>query len=172
METITAELEQQLPLLVNLLEGEVNHYRLLIEDLKEESECLKQVAVEPMMRVIKSVEHQVQQILSFREPLQKCLGRVLDSLGKEKGERTLTELLKVIPAPYYKKLKNCQIILRQFKEEVNRINTQNKSFIQDSLGTIEDLISRIYQPAESSGYILNGQNKLFLYQSLSVNRKV
>jgi hypothetical protein len=167
-------LEVDLNSLCQLMEEEISAHHLLIGEMKKESECLRKGSTDSLAEVVKKIEQHREVILALQNRIQKSIRNVLDFHGKrEEMENNLTSLLTVLPPPYHEKVKSYQRTLRQLRAWVQKINDQNKVFIEECLTYLRDLISWLIHPAlESPGYIQTGQEKTTVHFPRALDREV
>ena len=84
------ELRDHLNLLYQLMDQEISHYSLLIQEMKKESECLRQGSTESLIHIVHSIEHHTETIHGLRETIQETIGKILSNRRKRaSGEDTL-----------------------------------------------------------------------------------
>jgi hypothetical protein len=167
-------LEVNLNLLCQLMEEEISAHHLLIEEMKKESECLRKGSTDSLTEVVKKIEQHRERILSLQDRIRESIHKILDFHGKgEETENKLTSLLMVLPPPYHEKVKSYQSTLRQLKGWVQKINDQNKLFIEEFLTYLRDVISWLMHPSlESPGYIQTGREKTTVPFPRALDREV
>jgi len=160
--------------LCQLMEEEISAHHLLIEEMKREWECLRKGSTDSLVESVKKIEERRKRILTLNDKIQESIREVLKVHGKsgEMGDG-LTGLLTVLPPPYHEKVKSYQRNLGQLKGWVQKINDQNKSFIEECLTYLRDIISWVTHPAlESPGYIQTGQEKTTVPLPRALDREV
>jgi chromosome segregation ATPase len=169
-----SSLKVDLNSLCQLVEEEISAHHLLIEEMKREWECLRKGSADSLTEVVKKIEQHRETILSLQDRIQESIHKILDFHGKGgEIENNLTSLLMVLPPPYHEKVKSYQSTLRQLKGWVQKINDQNKLFIEEFLTYLRDVISWLVHPAlESPGYIQTGREKTTVPFPRALDREV
>ncbi len=159
--------------LYDLLEEEIFHYHLLVEELKKESDHLRRGSVDSLTESLQSLEIHAAAIRKVHESIQKTVGKTLALLSPGEAERGLSRLLAVLPPEDAKPIQSYQNTLDRMKIRIARINERNKSYIQESMNYWKDLVSLLAEPlAESPVYVQNGKKSVSASLSLTLNRKV
>jgi hypothetical protein len=156
------------------MEEEISAHHLLIEEMKKESECLRKGSTDSLTEVVKKIEQHREAIVSLQNRIQESIRKVLDFHGK-RGEmgNNLTSLLMVLSPPYHEKVKSYQRNLGQLKGWVQKINDQNRLFIEEFLTYLRDVISWLIHPdLESPGYIQTGREKTTVPLPRALDREV
>ncbi len=159
--------------LYDLLEEEIFHYHLLVEELKKESEHLRRCSVNSLTESLQSLEIHAAAIRKVHESIRKSVGKTLALLSPGEAERGLSRLLAVLPPEDAGPIKSYQNTLARMKIRIARINERNKSYIRESMNYWKDLVSLLAEPLpESSVYVQNGKKSVSPSLSLTLNRKV
>jgi hypothetical protein len=157
--------------LYDLLEEEIFHYHLLVEELKKESEHLRRGSVDSLTESLQSLEIHAAAIRKVHESIQKTVGLALLSPGE--AERGLSRLLAVLPPEDGGPIKSYQNTLGRMKIRMARINERNKNYIKESMNYWKDLVSLLAEPlAESPVYVQNGKKSVSASLPRTLNRKV
>jgi hypothetical protein len=168
-----SDLEKDLTGLYQLLEQEILSYQQLIEVLKKESECLRMNSTDTLMKIVKEIEYHTEMILNLEDTIKKWIGKILSHFGKEEAEQTFSALLSVLPPSYHGQINSYQRTLSRLKGWINQINQKNKSFIQDYLIFLTDLISSLVHPvAEPPAYLRTGHQPSLAHHSVVLYREV
>jgi hypothetical protein len=167
-------LESDLHSLYRLLEEEVSIHRLLMQEIKKESECLRQSSVSSLMEVSKSIEEKTELIRGLMKEEQEVINKMLIPYDpKGQAERNLKDLLEVLTLPDRQRIKRYQKTLNELKERIQKTNDQNKIFTQECLNYISELISCLVQPvSESPGYTPKGDQSPLSTLSRTLYREV
>lgn len=167
------DLKDQLNLLYQLMDQEISHYHLLIQTMKKESECLRQGATEPLIRILRSINHHTETIHGLRETIQETLGNILNTSGRGETEKTLSSLCAFLPSSDRKRIKLYQGTLTKLQAWAAQVNDLNKAIVQEALAHLRGLISLLIGPAEEPpGYIQNGRRGQTAPLPYSLNREV
>ena len=159
--------------LYDLLEEEIFHYHLLVEELKKESEHLRRGSVDSLTESLQSLEIHAAAIRKVHESIQKTVGKTLALLSPGEAERGLSRLLAVLPPEDGGPIKSYQNTLDRMKIRMARINERNKSYIKESMNYWKDLVSLLAEPlAESPVYVQNGKKSVPASLPRTLNRKV
>jgi flagellar biosynthesis/type III secretory pathway chaperone len=163
-------MESQEQVLFRMMEEEISHYEELVKKLQKEADYLRQGSPEDLLGEVKAVAQHVEAIQQIHQSIRKTIAEVLNTTGQEK---TLVELMALLPPGDSQKLRKYQGTLDKLKEWVMQINSRNKAFIQDSLAYGRDLFSLLTpSTAASPVYVQNGKRRPSAQQPLSVDRKV
>lgn len=166
-------LQNHLQSLYQGMEKAIFHYQGLIEEMKKESEYLKQGSHESLIKSANSIEIHTTEIQKVNALTGRAIEEILSFLGREDVEKSISGLMSVLPPEDYRKLKAYQRMLGSLKERVKQINEWNKSFIQESLNYWKDLVSSLIFPLDDSPvYIPNGHKKPLTNQPYALNWKV
>jgi flagellar biosynthesis/type III secretory pathway chaperone len=164
------KMESQVQVLLRLMEEEISHYEELVKELKKETDYLRRGSPEDLLGSVKAVAPHVEAIQQIHQSIRKKIAEVLNITGQEK---TLVELMALLPPRDSQKLRKYQGTLDKLKEWVMQINSRNKAFIQDSLAYGRDLFSLLTpSTAAAPVYVQNGKKRPPAQQPLSVDRKV
>ncbi len=163
----------QIQEVASLLEEEISHYEKLVAALKKEADYLRQGSPEDLLQSVKTVSGQVESIHQIHRDTRKKMEELLQAAGNEKLERTLADLIHLLPPREAHKLRKYQGTLEKLKSWVMQINSRNKAFIQESLSSWRDLFSLMNPTnAVSPVYVSNGKKKPSTQQPISLDRKV
>lgn len=164
----------ELGFLCKLFDEEIRQYNELIQDLKKESEYLREGLTEPLMKVIQSIEEHVRCIEDIEKKISDQVAEALPAIrGTEMvGKRGLSILFPLLPQEEQIRIEHYQKQLAQIKERVRRINERNKWFAGEYLALLSDMISLIVNPSPDT--ICYGQKGLKSVgsSSLALNREV
>jgi hypothetical protein len=166
-------LRDHLNLLYQLMDQEISNYSLLIQEMKKESECLRQGSTESLIHIVHSIERHTETIRDLREAIQETIGEVLRTEGRGQAEKTLSSLCVFLPSSDRKRIRLYQGTLTKFRTWASQVNDLNKVFVNDILSHLRDLITLLIQPGgESPGYIQNGKRGQAAPLPYSLNREV
>jgi len=159
--------------LSDLLEEEITNYDRLIREMKRESDCLRKGSTESLMESIRVLDDYQAAILASEEKIKGSIEQILKSLGGEPREPTLCHVLNILPKGDQRKIKAHQQTLRTLKNWAGKINEQNKSFIQEYLAYLDDLLSFVIGPrVEAPGYLQKGRGRSLTPLPRALNREV
>jgi hypothetical protein len=159
--------------LYDLLEEEIFHYHLLVEELKKESEHLRRGSVDSLTESLQSLEIHAATIRKIHESIQKTVGKTLALLSPGEAERGLSRLLVVLPPQDAAPIKSYQNTVDGLKIRMARINERNKTYIKESMNYWKDLVTLLTEPlAESPVYVQNGKKSVSGSLPRTLNRKV
>jgi hypothetical protein len=159
--------------LYDLLEEEIFQYHLLAEELKKESEHLRQGSTDSLAGSLHSLEIHTAAIRKVHGSIQETVEKALTFLSPGEKEKNLSRLLPVLPPEDAGRIKSYQKTLEREKIWMARINERNKNYIKESLNYWKDLISLLTEPlAESPVYVQNGKKSVSNCLPHSLNRKV
>ena len=167
-------MESQIQAVANLLEEEISHYEKLAAALKKEAEYLRQGSPEDLLQSVKTVSGHVDSIHQIHREAREKIEKLLQAAGNEKLERTLADLIHLLPSREAQRLRNHQGTLEKLKSWVMQINSRNKAFIQESLAHWRDLFSLLNPAANAAApvYVPNGKRKPSNQLPVSLDRKV
>jgi flagellar biosynthesis/type III secretory pathway chaperone len=159
--------------LSHLLEEEITKYDRLIQEMKRESECLRKGSTESLMDSIRVLDGYQEAILASEKEISQLIEKILEGQGGEAREPTLSDVLEILPRGDLRKIKTYQQTLRTLKNRARKINEQNKSFIQEYLSYLDDLLSFVIGPrGEVPGYPQRGSGRTLTPLPQALNREV
>jgi hypothetical protein len=129
-DTIMSFTDDELNALCQGMEQEIDAYRRLAGDLKEEADSLRLGAIDALIKVVQRIEEHTASLQEIRASLQTTVEMLLDKMSK-KEDRSLEGLLAALPPSYRGKLRSHQKTLGQFREWVRQLNEKNKLYVQD-----------------------------------------
>jgi hypothetical protein len=141
-----APLEDEVNTLTQLMDQEIASYHLIIDELKEEAECLRTGAIDSLVKVVKRIEQYTETLRRLQKLIQASIGRIFEVLGKDLLERTLSHLAANLPPVHRMKMKFYQHTLTQLQDRVRPMNEKNKAFIREHLAFLGDLTSWLIHP--------------------------
>jgi hypothetical protein len=155
------------------MEEEILHYHLLGEELKKESEFLRQGSLDLLSESLHSVEMHVEEIHRIHGSIAKDIERMVNTLRPEEKEKTLGTLLALLPAKEAQRIKGYQRTLGSLKKRTSQVNTRNRTYLQESLSYWKNLVSLLTHPlSESPVYVQNGTQPPSAPEPYSLNRRV
>ena len=167
------ESRDHLNLLYHLMDQEISSYSSLIQEMKRESECLRQGSTESLIHIVHSIEHHTETIHGLRKTIQEAIGEILTTEGRGQAEKTLASLSIMLPAADRKRITLYQSTLTKLRAWASQVNDLNKAFISDILAHVRDLIVLLTHPGgESPGYIQNGKRGQTAPLPYALNREV
>jgi hypothetical protein len=170
---LNQEAEGLLQNLYSLMEEEILQYHLLGEELKKQSECLRQSSTEGLIESLQSLEILTSAIRKIHESIPKTVEKLFNVLAPHEEKRSLSRLLSLFPAGDSQRIGSYQKTLETLKKWSDRINERNKAYIQESLFYWKELVSLLTMPlADSSIYLQKGIKSSPAPRPLSLNRKV
>ncbi len=167
------ELRDHLNLLYQLMDQEISNYSSLIQEMKKESECLRQGSADSLIHIVHSIEHHTETIHGLRETIQETIGEILRTEGRGQAEKTLSSLCGFVPPSDRKRIRLYQSTLTKLRAWAGQVNDLNKAFVNDILAHLRDLITLLIHPGgESPGYIQNGKKGQTAPLPYALNREV
>jgi len=167
------ELRDRLNVLYQLMDQEISNYSLLIQEMKKESECLRQGSTESLIHIVHSIECHTETIRGLRSTIQETIGEILRAEGRGQARKTLSSLCTFLPTPDRKRIRLYQSTLTKLRAWAGQVNDLNKAFVDDILAHLRDLITLLIHPeGESSGYIRNGKRGQTAPLPYSLNKEV
>ena len=165
--------EERLEELYQRMEEEILHYHLLGEELKKESEFLRQGSLDLLTESLLSIEMHVEEIHRTHGSIARAIEKIVSSLRPEEKEKNLEILLTPLPAKEAQRIKGYQRSLGSLKKWTTQVNTRNKTYLQESLAYWKGLVSLLTQPlSESPVYVQNGTQPASAPKPYSLNRRV
>jgi len=155
------------------MEEEILHYHLLREELKKESEILRQGSVDRLTESLRSVEMHAEEIHRAHGSIAKAIDEIVGTLRPEEKEKTLGTLLTLLPAKEAQRIQSYDRTLAGLKKWTFQVNARNKTYIQEFLACWKDLVSLLTHPlSEPPVYVQNGTQPSLSPQPFSLNRRV
>ena len=159
--------------LYQLMEEEILQYHLLAEELKKESECLRQGSPDSLTESLHSLEIHTTAIRKAHGSIQSLIQKMLPLLNPQEEKKNLESLLALLPPEEGKRVRSYQKTLERLKKWSARINERNKLYLQESLSCWKDLVSLLTEPlADSPIYLQKGIKSTPVPLPYSLNRKV
>ncbi len=166
-------MESQIQAVARLLEEEISHYEKLAAALKKEADYLRQGSPEDLLKSVKVVSEHAEAISQIHQDVRKRVEKILNSVGDEKLEMSLRDLLRLLPRQEAQRLQTYPGVLDNLKSWVMQINSRNKAFIQASLDFGKDLFSLLNPGNEASPvYVPQGKKNPSRQLPVSLDRKV
>ena len=141
-----SSLENEIGTLSELMDQEVETYRLVADALNMEADCLRGGQIDSLLKVVKTIEGHATTLCRLQASAGDAIGRVLDVLEKDAGEKTLSRLMAHLPPVHRTKVKSYQHDLMQLRERVRQTNENNKAFAREHLAFLGDLTSWLINP--------------------------
>ncbi len=155
------------------MEEEILHYHLMAEELKNESEFLRQGSLDLLTESLHSIEMHVEEIHKVHGSIVKAIEKIVSSLRPEEKEKTLGILLTLLPAKEEQRIKGYQRTLASLKKRTSQVDTRNKTYLRQSLAYWKDLGSLLTHPlSESPVYVKNGTQPPSAPEPYPLNRRV
>jgi hypothetical protein len=139
-------LEDEVRTLFEIMDLEVETYRLIADALNKEAECLRGGQIDSLLKVVKTIESYTTTLCRLQASMGDSMGRVFEVLEKDAGEKTLSRLMLHLPPVHRTKVKSYQHTLTQLQERVRQTNENNKAFIREHLAFLGDLTSWLINP--------------------------
>lgn len=156
-----------------LMGEEILQYHLLGEELKKQSECLRQGSNEALIESLQSLEILTTAIRKIHESIPKAVEKMFTVLAPHEEKKNLSLLLTLLPPGDSQRIESYQKTLERLKKWSDRINERNKTYIQESLFYWKELVSLLtLPPADSSIYVQKGIKSSPAPRPYSLNRKV
>ncbi len=166
-------MERDLQALYQMLEEEIQHHQMLLDEIRRESVYIKENSVETLLQSVHAIGEHTKAIGAIRQNIQRKVKEISASSGMTPDPNSLKSLFSVLPSADARKIRTYQGSLERLKKWILEANQRNKSFIQDSLAYWKDLFDlTIGARQQSPVYVPNGQKKTSVYQSISLDRKV
>ncbi|OGP63768.1 MAG: hypothetical protein A2170_10295 [Deltaproteobacteria bacterium RBG_13_53_10] len=139
-------MEDEVRALSQLMDQEVERYRLIADELDKEADCLKKGQIDLLLGVIKKIEGHTEFVHRLQSPIETSIERIFEALGKDGEDKTLSRLAAHLPPVHRTKVKSYQQTLVLFQERVRQMNEKNRTFIQEHLAFLGDLTSWLINP--------------------------
>ncbi len=152
---------------------EILQYHLLGEELKKQSESLRQGSAEALLESLQSLEIITAAIRKIHESIPQTVERMIAALVPLEEKKSLSHLLTLLPPGDSQRVESYQKTLERLKKWSDRINERNKAYIQESLSYWKELVSLLTLPlADSAVYVQKGIKSSPAPRPYSLNRKV
>ncbi len=140
--------EQELGALYGLLDQQVEAYRLIIEELKKQAECLRQGDTERLLEVIRSMGQQADTAHRLRRAVETLIEKNLAG-GKDSDKSLNGFAARVSPADRNRVLWYGRT-LEDLRARMSRLNERNKMFVREHLSFFSDLTRALIAPGAVS----------------------
>lgn len=152
---------------------EIEQYHELIQNLKEESKYLRRGEVEPLIRIVRSIEEKVDHIWKIEKNVKKIIQEIDQNSYCEGDSPSFLKNYSNISGEQRIMLKQLRKRLNQSKEMVKRINELNKQFAHEYLFFLSEIISYFVSPnSEKFFYNRPGRKRTTSSTLVSINREV
>jgi hypothetical protein len=140
--------ENELGRLYGLLDQEVAAYRLIIEELKNQAECLREGDTDRLLEVVCTMGQQT----DVAQEVQKAVGTLIGTSpprGNGGGEALDRLAARVSPADR-KRVISYGRTLKDLRARISRMNERNKIFVREHLDFFSELTSSLVAPGTVS----------------------
>ena len=141
----------------DLLDQEIVAYQVLLQDLKRESECLRQDDALTLPSLLQTKAIHIERIHEIGESVHETLSDLL--AGRHSSfPQTIFDFLSRLSISQANRFRSYQKQVSRLREQVFRINGQNKRFIEEILNYLKGLVSLLVSPAlEDPVYLKDGR---------------
>lgn len=147
---------EQLNRLWNLLDQEVEGYQCLLQDVRQEWECLNKEDPSLLSSLLQAKAAHIDQINKVRESLNEILF-ILRVGAAPLSRKSILDLIPHLPCSQADQIRNYQRRMNRLRKEILRVNERNKRFVQEVLDYLKDLFSLLLSPnPEGPVYLKNG----------------
>lgn len=142
----------------NILEENLYLYRELEDVFEQERQYIMDMDVESLWKIVA----QKKQITSKLERLSNTIGQMIETraeeLGRESDRFYLSDFIKTLPISRDIKanLRKIQWALKACQKTVSELALANKTYINESLGVMNDLFSMVLNVAGQKEYSKSG----------------
>lgn len=141
-----------------LMDQEVTSYEALLDDMRQEWECLKKEDTISLIPLLHAKETHISMIKRIRESMAQILVELMGEGGGQNLPWTLLNLAPLVSPPQAKRIKHHQNLIDRFRQQIIFFNEQNKRFIQETLNYLKDLFSLLISPIQEAPiYIKDGR---------------
>jgi len=166
-------LENEIRMLSELMDQEVRGYRLIIEALDQEAECLKNGDIDSLLEVVKGIESHTTALRRLQAPIEASLHAAFEALGVDAEKQTFSRLTDDLPPEHRLKMKSFHRTLNELRERVRLTNERNKRFIREHVAFLSDLSSLMIRPVvEGPCYPNKGKPRTTVSLPYALNREV
>jgi hypothetical protein len=149
----------QLDGMLALMEEEIEAYQNILGDLHQEWEFLKKNDTPALISLLKTKEQHVLAIQKIRGAVDQSFQEVLHNWSEPSLPQSLLDLASRLPALQGNRINQCHQTLARLKQEIYRLNEQNKRFIQESLNFIRGLFQVLTCPVQEETFYAPGWRK-------------
>lgn len=151
MEDFTPEIE-------NMLEEKLGLYQKLNILLKEEREFIVNIDVESLWKTSEIKKKRVQKIEALKEKILFYFEAKFNLNGMDIKSFSISHLIRTFP--FHKeikaKLRRLKLAIENEKNELGQVASENKKFVQEYLGIIDDIMSVAVDNSKQAQYDFSG----------------
>ena len=149
----------QLDDMLALMEKEIEAYQNILGDLQQEWELIKRNDTLALISLLKTKEQHILTVQRIRGEVDQSFQEVLHNWSEPNFPQSILDLASRLPALQAGRISQYHQILARLKQEICRVNDQNKRFIQESLNFIRGLIQVLTCPAQEETFYAQGWRK-------------
>lgn len=151
MEKFTPELEK-------LLEEKLGLYKDLNRILSQERDYILNINVDALWKTSEKKKKTANKIQALRARIMQYFENRFSSQGMNNKTFSLSYLVRILPIKNEQKtgLRTLKLAIENEKNEVSRLADENKSFVREYLGVIDDIMSVAVNNSMNSHYDLSG----------------
>ncbi len=141
-----AFMEDEMARLFNLLDREITTYRLMGDELKKESECLREGAIDALLSVVKEIGRHTETLRQLQRAVEASIESVLPAQKSPIVEKSLSCLIDHVPSVHRRQIKSYQLTIGHLQGWIKQMNEKNKAFIREHLNFFATLTSSLVHP--------------------------
>ncbi|MGQ9646428.1 MAG: flagellar protein FlgN [Thermodesulfobacteriota bacterium] len=141
----------------DLLDQEVAAYQVLLRDVREEWQCLRENDPSTLTSLLQAKAIHFNQIREIQQSVREVLSELL---GKSPSsfQQAVIDLTDRISSSQMDRVRNYQRTINLLAEQISRINEKNKNFIREVLNYLKDVFSLLTCPAQAEPvYVKDGR---------------
>ena len=147
----------RLKCLWDLLDQEIAAYQALLQDMREEWECLKKDDTSILPSLLQAKAVHIDQIKEVRGSVDEILSKLLID-SPSLSRKTILDLIPLLSISQADRIRNYQKKMSGLREQIVRANEKNKHFIQEVLNYLRGLFSLLTSPVlEEPVYLKDGR---------------
>ena len=128
-------------ILWKLMEEDIASYQALLEDMRQEWECLKKDDVSSLLPLLRTKEAHISMIKANRESMVQILNeRLGEAIGKS-GPWVLSDFLPHVLPSQAQKIMNYKKVIERLRQQIMSLNERNKQFVQETLSYLKGIFS-------------------------------
>lgn len=129
--------------IANLINDKILLFKDLVEILKDEKNSIVDIDVDSLWAFSEKKQKIASKIENIRKEILEILTDEKIHHDMELSSFRLSKVLDLIPSETKERLTQANVTIILLKKEVNHLATENKKFIQEYLGVMDELIGTI-----------------------------
>jgi hypothetical protein len=145
--------------LMDLLNQEIAAYQSLLQDMRQEWECLKKDDPPALSSILQAKTVHIAHIREIRESVDEMLSR-LRTDSTSPSPKTILDLIPFLSLSQAGQIGRYQEKINGLREQIVRVNERNKHFVQEVLDYLKGLFSLLTSTIQEEPVYLKDGRKV------------